>query len=80
MFYYIYVLKSSKDGNLYVGYTENLKSRLEQHNNGLVDSTKTRRPFSLIYFEGCLNKSDAINREKQLKTGFGRAYLKRRIS
>ncbi|MFA5020711.1 MAG: GIY-YIG nuclease family protein [Patescibacteria group bacterium] len=80
MFYYIYVLKSDKDNKLYVGYTENLKNRIEQHNSGLVSSTKHRRPVELVYFEGCLNKNNAIAREKQLKTGFGRRYLKGRIS
>jgi len=80
MFYYVYVLKSLKDNKLYIGYTENLKQRLEQHNSGKVDSTKYRLPMKLIYFEGCLNNKDAINREKQLKTGFGRSYLNRRIT
>jgi len=51
-FYYIYVLRSLKDGNNYTGYTKNLKLRLEQHSNGEVESTKDRRPFVLIYFEG----------------------------
>lgn len=79
MFYYTYVLKSEKDGNLYIGWTVNLKDRLQTHNNGMVKSTKLRRPFKLIYFEGCLSKDSAIAREKSLKTGFGRAYLKRRL-
>lgn len=79
-FYYVYILKSLKDGRLYVGFTEDIKIRVEQHNKGLVDSTKGRLPVVLIYFEGCLSKIDAIVREKQLKTGFGRAYIKRRIS
>ena len=78
--YYNYVIKSKKDGKLYIGFTNNLKERIENHNNGLVKSTKDRRPFKLIYYEACLNKNDAIRREKSLKTGFGRAYLKRRIS
>jgi len=79
-FYYTYVLKSLKDSKLYIGFTDNLKERLKQHKNGLVRATKNRRPLMLIYFEACLNKEDAIKREKQLKTGFGRAYLKRRIN
>jgi len=58
---------------------DNLKDRLKKHNQGLVESTKYRRPLDLIYFEGCLSKEKAINREKQLKSGFGRAYLKRRL-
>ena len=78
-FYYTYVLKSSIDNNLYIGYTEDLRKRIKKHTNGLVDSTKDRRPFILIYYEACLSLEKAIEREKQLKTGFGRAYLKRRI-
>jgi len=79
MYYYIYVLKSEKDGNLYTGYTSDLKQRLEKHNKGAVPSTKQRRPLKLIYFEGCLNQQDAIHREKYLKTYYGKAYIKNRL-
>ena len=78
--YYVYVLKSAKDGKLYVGFTEDLKKRFKEHNRGLVNSTKLRRPLKLIYYEACNIMKDAVAREKALKTGFGRAYLKRRIS
>jgi len=78
--FFTYVLKSKKDNKLYIGWTDSIDNRLEQHNSGLVISTKYRRPLELIYYEACLNKKDAIAREKALKTGFGRAYLKRRIS
>lgn len=64
-FYYTYVLKSTVDGKWYTGYTENLRSRFEQHNAGKVKSTKNRKPFELIYFEGCINKSDAL-KEKSI--------------
>ncbi|MFA6585821.1 MAG: GIY-YIG nuclease family protein [Candidatus Paceibacterota bacterium] len=77
--FYTYVLKSLKDNNLYIGYSEDLKKRLFQHNKGLVGVTKPRRPFKLVYYEVCLDKGKALQREKALKTGFGRAYLKRRI-
>ena len=50
-FFYIYVLFSSKDGNFYTGFTEDLKNRLDEHNAVKVISTKFRRPFELIYFE-----------------------------
>lgn len=79
MFFYTYVLKSRKDGKLYIGWTNNLKERLLEHNNGKVSATKGRVPFDLIYYEACLIKDSAIKREKQLKSGFGRAYLKRRL-
>lgn len=77
--FYTYVLKSQIDGNLYIGWTDDLKARLETHNKGLVESTKNRIPFKLIYYEACMEKQSAIAREKKLKTGFGRAYLKRRL-
>jgi len=52
---YVYVLRSKVDGKNYVGYTKNLKLRFEQHNKGLVRSTKNRKPLKLIYYEACLN-------------------------
>ena len=78
--YYTYVLKSEKDNKLYVGWAHNVDLRVKEHNDGLVKATSYRRPFKLIYYEACLNKEDAVAREKSLKTGFGRAYLKRRLS
>ncbi len=77
--FYTYVLKSNFDNKLYIGCTENLKNRIEEHNKGFVESTKNRVPFDLVYYEACLNKENALKREKQLKTGFGRKYLKNRI-
>lgn len=78
-FYYTYVLKSKKDQKLYIGWTDNLEKRILKHNSGRCLATKNRLPFKLIYFEGCLNKNKAIQREKQLKTGFVRKYMKERI-
>ncbi len=72
---YVYVLKSKKDNKNYVGYTKNLKLRFEQHNKGLVLSTKNRIPLSLIYYEACLNQQDATKREKYLKTIYGKRYI-----
>jgi len=77
--YYTYVLKSLFDNKLYVGFSNDLQRRFQEHNNGQVQATKDRKPFVLVYYEACNNKKDAIKREKQLKTGFGRAYLKRRL-
>ena len=77
--YYTYVLLSEKNGNFYVGYTQDIKLRFEQHSKGQVDSTKTRRPLKLIYYEACLNQSDALKREKHLKTYHGRIHLKKRL-
>ncbi len=77
--FYVYVLLSSKDKNLYTGYTGNLKERLVKHNDGKVSSTRNRRPLMLVYFEGCLNQQDATRREKYLKSGNGKIYLKNRL-
>lgn len=79
MFYYVYVLKSDKDKKLYAGFTKNLKLRFEFHLKGLVESTKYRRPLKLIYYEACLSQKDATNREKYLKTYFGKMFLKNRL-
>ncbi|MGA2466438.1 MAG: GIY-YIG nuclease family protein [Thermodesulfobacteriota bacterium] len=77
--YYVYVIQSIKDSNLYVGYTEDLKTRLQKHNNGQVDSTMYRRPFKMIYYEACLNQQDALHREKYLKTTYGKRYIRNRL-
>jgi len=78
-FYYVYVLRSLKDNKFYTGYTADLKKRLITHNEGKVISTRSRTPFELIYFEGCLNQDDAIHREKYLKTTYGKRYIKNRL-
>ena len=77
--YYTYVLLSEKDKKFYCGYTKDLERRLRDHDNGLVKSTMFRRPLRLVYFEACLNESDAIKREKYFKSGFGRRFLKNRL-
>ncbi len=74
MYYYTYILQSMNDMNFYTGYTKDLKLRFEQHNKGLVKSTKERRPFRLIYYEACLNQNDAIKREKYLKSYHGKMF------
>ena len=80
MYHYVYVLLSEKDNLMYTGYTSNLKNRLNLHNEGRVSSTKYRRPLKLIYFEGCINQQDATRREKYLKSGNGKIYLRNRLS
>lgn len=78
-YFYIYVLKSLKDGMFYTGYTNNINRRLAEHNKGNVTSTKNRLPFELVYWEGCLNQRDATAREKYLKTAWGKRYINNRI-
>ncbi len=77
--YFTYVLRSKKDGKNYIGYSNDVDSRLEKHNNGEVTSTAYRRPFELIYYEACLNKADALRRERYLKTYQGRQFLGKRL-
>ena len=77
--YYTYVLHSMSDMKFYTGYTKDLKLRYEQHNNGLVESTKDRRPLKLIYYEACFDQEDALKREKYFKTIQGKMFLKRRL-
>ncbi len=77
--HYVYVIKSNKDKKYYTGYTDDLRKRFNQYNNGENVSTKNRGPFKLIYYEACLSKHDAIAREQYLKTGMGKRYLKNRL-
>jgi putative endonuclease len=79
VFFYVYALESMKDGKRYIGYTNNLKKRIEEHNKGKSFSTKPRLPLKLIYFEGCLNQEDAKRREGYLKTVQGRRFLGLRL-
>ncbi|MDH3796649.1 MAG: GIY-YIG nuclease family protein [Flavobacteriaceae bacterium] len=78
-FYFTYVLLSEKDGRYYTGYSDNLDKRLIDHNTGRVTSTRNRRPLQLIYYESCLNQQDATRREKYLKSGNGKIYLRNRL-
>ena len=64
--HYVYVISSNKDNKHCTGFTSNLRKRFRQHDSGEVVSTKGRGPFKLIYYEACLNKHDAIARERYL--------------
>lgn len=81
--YYTYVLLCSdiKSGvkKFYTGLTANLDQRLPSHKTKNVKTTKGFDKIELVYYEACLNKIDARKRELQLKTGFGRGYIKRRL-
>ena len=79
MMYYVYVLLSEIDKQFYIGATSDLKSRLQKHNDGKVPSTGHRHPLKLIYYEACMSKDDAFRREKYLKTGMGKRYLRNRL-
>ncbi len=77
--YYTYILQSAKEDEFYIGFTKDLKLRFDQHAQGIVNSTKSRRPLQLIYYEACLTQKDATNREKYLKTYNGRRFLHKRL-
>lgn len=79
MWYYVYVLIDIQTKLCYIGYTEDLNQRLKDHRSGKTMTTAKMVKPELIYYEACLNKKDALIREKQLKTGFGRGYIKKRI-
>ncbi len=65
--FYVYILRSEKDKNLYIGSTNDLKRRLSEHNQGKSLSTKSRIPFKLLYYEACVSENDARKREHNLK-------------
>jgi len=77
--HYVYVLLSEKENELYIGYTRDLKQRIQKHNAKKVFSTKSKLPLKLIYVEACLNEEDAKRREGYLKTTQGRRFLKLRL-
>jgi putative endonuclease len=77
--YYVYVLQSKRDKHLYTGYSEDLRKRLKEHNDGKNASTKHRVPFELIYYEAYTHKLDALGRETFLKSGSGKQYIRKQL-
>ena len=77
--FYTYVLQSKKDGRYYTGATDDLRRRFKEHQDGKSTWTKSRGSFELIYYEACLEKHDAFEREKYLKSGRGKRFLKARL-
>ncbi len=77
--FYTYVLLSTVDGRWYTGATADLRARMKQHAMARVRSTRKRLPLELAYYEACLNRDDAFRRERYLKTGRGKRYLKQRL-
>lgn len=74
--YYVYILFSELDKQLYTGYCEELKVRFDKHQKGFVKATKHRRPLKLIYYESYLSELDARRREVYFKGGKGKSELK----
>lgn len=77
--YYVYVLKSTKTSKWYTGATRDLQKRFQQHNSSSTKATKDGKPWQLIYYEACHNKFDMRAREKYLKSGMGKRYIKNRL-
>ena len=71
-FHYTYVLRSLKDMLFYIGYSDDLKTRVKDHNEGKNVSTKNRRPLELIFYEAFPTKADALKRERYFKTTKGK--------
>ena len=81
MVYYIYILESEREGILYIGFTDDLKRRYAEHLSGRGGrTTRMRKDWKLIYFEGYPNKPDALGREKFLKSGSGRKYINKQLA
>ncbi|PIU41471.1 MAG: endonuclease [Candidatus Omnitrophica bacterium CG07_land_8_20_14_0_80_42_15] len=76
--YYVYLIKASSNGKIYIGHTSDLKKRLVQHNSGYSRATKSYREWSLVYSEKYSTRCLAMKREKYLKSGDGRKALKLR--
>lgn len=78
--WYVYLLQSQKDKRWYTGISNDLQKRFLQHQRGLSTWTKNRGPFKVIYYEASENEEDARSREKYLKSGMGKRYLKNRLN
>jgi putative endonuclease len=79
MRYYVYILQSEQDGTFYIGYSSNLESRLEKHNSSKTGYTSKKKPWRLVYKEFFDKKTDAIKREKFLKSQRNRAFYQKLI-
>jgi putative endonuclease len=77
--FYTYVLHSAKFNRFYVGHTQNLEDRLNEHNTGRTKSTKFYSPWKLVYYENFSTRDEAIKREMYFKTGSGREFFKNKI-
>ncbi|MBU1104372.1 MAG: GIY-YIG nuclease family protein [bacterium] len=78
--FYVYVLQSqTKIDELYTGYTKDLKNRLVKHNKGDITHTSKYRPWTVLVYVAFKSQTLALNFEKYLKSGSGRAFLKKRL-
>ena len=77
--FYVYILRSERDSAFYIGFSTNLRARLRQHQDGESFATKSRDPWKLIYYEAYTEREDAEGREKFLKSGAGRRFLRAQL-
>jgi putative endonuclease len=77
--WYVYIIKSVQRNFIYTGSTDDIKRRIGEHNSGICDCTKPYKPFRLIAYFALEGKDKAINFEKYLKTGSGKAFLSKRL-
>jgi len=77
--YYVYIIESQKDRGWYIGYSSDLRRRIQEHNQHKNISTSNRGQFVLVYYEAYINKLDALGREKFLKSGAGRKFLHKQL-
>lgn len=78
--HYTYVVLSEQVGRFYTGYTADLRKRIGEHQHGRVRWTASRQPVRLVYYEACLSQEDALRRERFLKSGKGKRYLRNRLA
>jgi putative endonuclease len=77
--FYVYVLRSESDSGFYIGFSTNLRARLRHHQDGESFATFHRGPWKLIYYEAYTEREDAEGREKFLKSGAGRRFLRTQL-
>ena len=77
--HYVYVLQSLRDEGFYIGYSSNLRRRLLQHSEGNSFATSRRGPWKLIYYEAYIEQADALGRDRYLKSGAGRRFLRSQL-
>jgi len=77
--HYVYILQTEYNNETYIGCTNDLKRRVVEHNSGQVQSTKHKIPFTLIHYEAFINQKDAFERERFLKTGWGKRFIAKNL-
>ena len=79
MAYTIYILQSERDGSFYIGYTARLEERLHRHNEGRSPYTRAKIPWRIVYQEEYLERSQAMSRERELKSKGSRVYIEQLV-